>query len=109
MTFRRRREACTPVSPVRYMCFLQDYGENLEDASNELILCDDEEVRYMCGEVFVHTEKDDVESMLDGLKEKTNQEVEKLQEEREKLIAKMAELKAILYGKFKDAINLEED
>lgn len=87
----------------------QDYAENLEDAGNELILCDEEEVRYMCGEVFVHTEREEVEGMLEQLKEKTSEEVDKLQEEREKVVAQMSELKKILYGKFKDAINLEED
>ncbi len=35
-------------------------AENLEDASNELILADEEEVRYQIGEVFSHMPKDEV-------------------------------------------------
>jgi prefoldin subunit 4 len=35
-------------------------ADNLEDASNELILADEEEVRYQIGEVFSHMPKDEV-------------------------------------------------
>jgi hypothetical protein len=35
-------------------------AENLEDASNELILADEEEVRYQIGEVFRHMPKEEV-------------------------------------------------
>ncbi len=35
-------------------------ADNLEDASNELILADEEEVRYQIGEVFSHMLKDEV-------------------------------------------------
>ncbi|CAI6009647.1 unnamed protein product [Closterium sp. NIES-65] len=104
----------------------KDYLENLEDASNELILCDDDTrtsktpsnelilcdddtVRYMAGEVFLHTDKDDVEGQLEALREKTSGEVEALEGEKSSLVAQMGALKVVLYGKFKDAINLEED
>ncbi|GJP34527.1 hypothetical protein CLOM_g18964 [Closterium sp. NIES-68] len=87
----------------------KDYLENVEDASNELILCDDDTVRYMAGEVFLHTERDDVEGLLEGLKERTSGEIEALEGEKGSLVAQMGELKVVLYGKFKDAINLEED
>eukprot|EP01018_Ginkgo_biloba_P025392 Gb_18455 [translate_table: standard] len=83
--------------------------ENLEDASNELILADEEIVRFQLGEVFSHMPKEEVESRLDSLKEETMKELEKLEEEKESVLAQMAELKKILYGKFKDSINLEED
>ncbi|CAI5992362.1 unnamed protein product [Closterium sp. NIES-65] len=87
----------------------KDYLENIEDASNELILCDDDTVRYMAGEVFLHTDKDDVEGQLEALREKTSGEVEALEGEKSSLVAQMGALKVVLYGKFKDAINLEED
>ncbi|KAJ7527027.1 hypothetical protein O6H91_16G033000 [Diphasiastrum complanatum] len=87
----------------------KDQTENLEDASNELILADEEEVRYQLGEVFCHMPKDDVENRLEVLKEETQKELEQLEEEKDNVVAKMTELKRILYGKFKDSINLEED
>ncbi|KAG8363772.1 hypothetical protein BUALT_Bualt19G0057100 [Buddleja alternifolia] len=83
--------------------------ENLEDASNELILTDEETVRFQIGEVFAHVPKDDVESKIEEMQEATSNNLEKLQEEKESIVAQMAELKKILYGKFKDSINLEED
>lgn len=94
-----------------YFLFLgvQETNENLEDAGNELILTDEEVVRFQIGEVFAHVPKDEVESRIDQMKEMTSKSVEKLDEEKESILAQMAELKKILYGKFKDSINLEED
>ena len=43
------------------------------------------------------------------MKEDAAKKLERLEEEKESILAQMAELKKILYGKFKDAINLEED
>ncbi|KAL0364779.1 UNVERIFIED_CONTAM: putative prefoldin subunit [Sesamum angustifolium] len=84
-------------------------NESLEDASNELILTDEEVVRFQIGEVFAHVPKEEVESRIEEMKEVTSKNVEKLEEEKELILAQMAELKKILYGKFKDSINLEED
>ncbi|CAI7933891.1 unnamed protein product, partial [Closterium sp. NIES-54] len=67
----------------------KDYLENIEDASNELILCDDDTVRYMAGEVFLHTDKDDVEGQLEALRERTSGEVAALEEEKSSLVAQM--------------------
>lgn len=89
--------------------FFQETNENLEDASNELILTDEDVVRFQIGEVFAHVPKDDVESRIEQMKEVTSKKLEELEEEKESVLAQMAELKRILYGKFKDSINLEED
>lgn len=43
------------------------------------------------------------------MKEENVKNLEKLEEERDSIVAQMAELKKILYGKFKDSINLEDD
>ncbi|KAK4273563.1 hypothetical protein QN277_021941 [Acacia crassicarpa] len=83
--------------------------DNLEDASNELILTDEEVVRFQIGEVFAHVPKDEVESRIEEMKSVTSEKLENLKEEKESVLAEMAELKKILYGKFKDSINLEED
>ncbi|KAK8546425.1 hypothetical protein V6N13_067647 [Hibiscus sabdariffa] len=83
--------------------------DNLEDASNELILTDEEVVRFQIGEVFAHVPKEEVETRIEEMKEVSSKNLEKLEEEKESIVAQMAELKKVLYGKFKDSINLEED
>ncbi|CDP06817.1 unnamed protein product [Coffea canephora] len=87
----------------------KETNDNLEDASNELILTDDDIVRFQIGEVFAHIAKDGVETRIEQMKEVTSKNLEKLEEEKESIVAQMDELKKILYGKFKDSINLEED
>ncbi|XP_075475372.1 prefoldin subunit 4-like [Primulina tabacum] len=87
----------------------KEVNENLEDASNELILTDEEIVRFQIGEVFAHVPKEEVEDRIEKMKEVTSNNLEKLEAEKELIIKQMAELKRILYGKFKDSINLEED
>lgn len=88
---------------------LQEANESLEDASNELILSDEDMVRFQIGEVFAHMPREEVESRLEKMKEDASKELERLEEEKESVLAQMAELKKILYGKFNDSINLEED
>ncbi|KAJ6797908.1 putative prefoldin subunit 4 [Iris pallida] len=87
----------------------KEANESLEDAGNELILSDEDVVRFQIGEVFAHMPREDVESRLEKMKEDADKELERLQEERESVVSQMAALKKILYGKFKDSINLEED
>ncbi|XP_010528805.1 PREDICTED: probable prefoldin subunit 4 [Tarenaya hassleriana] len=83
--------------------------DNLEDAGNELILADEEIVRFQIGEVFVHVPVEEVETRIEEMKDVTSKDLEKLEEEKETIVVQMAELKKILYAKFKDSINLEED
>lgn len=97
------------LCPLLIHVAIQESNENLEDASNELILTDEEVVRFQIGEVFAHVPKEEVESRIEEMKEVTSKNLEKLEEEKESILAQMAELKQILYGKFKDSINLEED
>ncbi|XP_022142983.1 probable prefoldin subunit 4 [Momordica charantia] len=87
----------------------KETNDNLEDASNELILSDDEVVRFQIGEVYAHVPKEDVEDRLEKMKEENVKNLEKLEKERDSIVAQMTELKKILYGKFKDSINLEDD
>ncbi|CAF1924300.1 hypothetical protein HID58_064340 [Brassica napus] len=89
--------------------FAKEKCDNLEDAGNELILADEEMVRFQIGEVFAHVPKDEVETRIEEMKEATCKTLEKLEQEKESLISQMAELKKVLYAKFKDSINLEED
>ncbi|KAL8528056.1 hypothetical protein ACS0TY_005755 [Phlomoides rotata] len=87
----------------------KETNESLEDASNELILTDEDIVRFQIGEVFAHVPKEEVESRIEEMTEATTKNLEKLEEEKASIVAQMAELKRILYAKFKDSINLEED
>ncbi|KAH7864458.1 hypothetical protein Vadar_029784 [Vaccinium darrowii] len=87
----------------------KETNENLDDAGNELILTDEEVVRFQIGEVFAHVPKEEVESRIELMKEANGKNLEKLEQEKDSVVAQMAELKKILYGKFKDSINLEED
>lgn len=89
--------------------FAKEKCENLEDAGNELILTDEEIVRFQIGEVFAHVPKEEVETRLEEMKELTEKNLEKLEEEKELVVSQMADLKKILYGKFGDSINLEEE
>lgn len=63
----------------------------------------------MTGEVFVHNSKDEVENQLEKLIEKNQEDIAVLEEEKSQVLTQMTELKQILYGKFHDQINLEED
>lgn len=74
-----------------------------------MILTDEEVVRFQIGEVFAHVPKEEVETRIEDMKEVTSKNLEKLEEEKVSIVAQMAELKKILYGKFKDSINLEEE
>lgn len=74
-----------------------------------MILSDEDVIRFHIGEVFVHVPREEVESRLEEMKEENVKNLEKLEEERDSIVAQMAELKKILYGKFKDSINLEDD
>ncbi|KAJ3674715.1 hypothetical protein LUZ60_005331 [Juncus effusus] len=89
--------------------FSKEANESLEDAGNELILSDEDVVRFQIGEVFTHMPKDEVETRLETMKDEAAVKLERLEEEKGAILAQMGELKTILYGKFKDAINLEED
>jgi prefoldin subunit 4 len=66
-------------------------------------------VRFQIGEVFAHVPRDEVETRIEQMKEVTSKNMEKLDEEKESVVAQMAKLKKILYGKFGDSINLEEN
>ncbi|KAF5835394.1 Prefoldin beta-like protein [Dunaliella salina] len=82
--------------------------EDLEDAGNELMLCDDESIRYVTGECFVHMEKEAAEERLQKLGDTVKEDVSAQEAQVEDIQAKMKELKTVLYGKFGNSINLEE-
>ncbi|KAL1340015.1 hypothetical protein AAHE18_U086800 [Arachis hypogaea] len=70
----------------------KETNDNLEDASNELILTDEDVVRFQIGEVFAHVPKDEVENRIENMKEVTSQKLTKLEGEKQFVVAQMAEL-----------------
>eukprot|EP01100_Stratorugosa_tubuloviscum_P006108 TRINITY_DN2650_c0_g4_i1.p1 TRINITY_DN2650_c0_g4~~TRINITY_DN2650_c0_g4_i1.p1 ORF type:complete len:125 (-),score=58.80 TRINITY_DN2650_c0_g4_i1:281-655(-) len=82
---------------------------NLEDASNEIILLDDEVPVYCrIGETFFAFPKENAEQHIESLKELQQSKVDELTEKQREIKEKMATLKVQLYGKFKTSINLDE-
>ncbi|XP_078437365.1 ABI3-interacting protein 3 isoform X1 [Wolffia australiana] len=78
----------------------KDKNENVEDASNELILSDEDVVRFQIGEVFAHVAREDVEENLENMKEEAARHLERLEAEKETVLAQMGDLKKILYVGF---------
>lgn len=74
-----------------------------------MILTDEDIIRFQIGEVFAHVPREEVEIRIEEMKEVNSKTLEKLEKEKETVLAQMNELKKILYGKFRDSINLEED
>ncbi|KMZ61741.1 putative Prefoldin subunit [Zostera marina] len=87
----------------------RDANENLEDAENELMISDEDVVRFQIGEVFAHMQKDDVENRLEEMKDEASKKLKRLEEEKALVVSQMDGLKNILYARFNDSINLEED
>ncbi|KXZ55765.1 hypothetical protein GPECTOR_2g1315 [Gonium pectorale] len=83
--------------------------EELEDAGNELMLSDDDNVRFVIGECLVHFDKDAAEARLEQVTQDVHKEVDKTTAELEEIKGKLAGLKSSLYAKFGKQINLEED
>jgi len=90
--------------------------EDLEDASAELMLADDEEeeggepgVRMHVGAAFLHTAKDDAEARVEALTEAAQALLVKYNGELAGLQGQLAELKVVLYSRLGSGnINLEE-
>ncbi|KAI3448690.1 hypothetical protein Pfo_005355 [Paulownia fortunei] len=73
--------------------YVNQTNESLEDASNELILTDEEIVRFPIGEVFAHVPKEEVESRIEQMNEVTSKNLEKLEEEKESILSQMGRVK----------------
>lgn len=83
--------------------------EDLEEAGNEIMISDEETIKYSLGEVFLHVDQEEAESRIAVAVQRMETDVKVLGEENERVKKRMAELKSILYGKFGNAINLETD
>ena len=86
----------------------QKLVEDLEDASNEIMLSDDDVVKYTVGECYVHMDGDAAEERLTAEASRASSELDTLKKELDEINDEMASLKKLLYAKFKDQINLED-
>jgi len=82
--------------------------EDLEEASNELLVTDETAVRYVTGECFVATPNDEAEPRLQAETDAANKDAARLSAELGTIRGEMDALKKLLYGKFgTQNINLE--
>mmetsp|Transcript_19908 Transcript_19908/g.49891 ORF Transcript_19908/g.49891 Transcript_19908/m.49891 type:complete len:125 (+) Transcript_19908:109-483(+) len=84
-------------------------AEDLDEASNELIITDEDSVRFSVGECFVTVENDEAESMLEKAANEVKDEISALEGEAVDIKSAMNVLKGKLYKKFGNSINLEEE
>lgn len=90
----------------------EKYLQNLEDASDDLMLLDEDEVGqvpFLIGEVFINHSFDRTQILIEEFKEEIKNETKTLQSTASDIRAVMSDLKVKLYAKFGDNINLEPD
>jgi len=85
--------------------------KNLDDASDELLMVDDEDelIPFQVADVFFHTSLEDTKIKLETAKDELTKEMEELNARGSRCKEEMALLKRALYAKFGDNINLEPD
>ncbi|XP_007570806.1 prefoldin subunit 4 [Poecilia latipinna] len=85
--------------------------QNLQDASDELMMLDDDSllVPYQIGGVFIGHSQEETQEMLEAAKEALEQEVKGLEERVTEIQQVLGDLKVQLYAKFGNNINLEAD
>eukprot|EP00475_Leptophrys_vorax_P021833 TRINITY_DN2966_c0_g1_i1.p1 TRINITY_DN2966_c0_g1~~TRINITY_DN2966_c0_g1_i1.p1 ORF type:complete len:193 (-),score=63.83 TRINITY_DN2966_c0_g1_i1:181-759(-) len=90
---------------------LKEEIANLEDAATEAELAeaDETELYVQVGEVFVINEGEMASGFVNKKLDAVKAELKKVNDEHEKAQEEMKSLKAALYAKFGDAINLETD
>ncbi|KAJ8943789.1 hypothetical protein NQ318_012434 [Aromia moschata] len=99
---------------------LEDYKEevkikendlkSLEDACDEIELFDeDEQIPYLVGEVFIYQNTEKTQECLEEAKKRIQEEIDEVRSKSDEIRETMSDLKAHLYGKFGNHINLEAD
>ncbi|XP_071785748.1 prefoldin subunit 4-like [Asterias amurensis] len=84
--------------------------QNMQDALDELELGDDDaSIPYMIGEVFVSKSVSDATALLEQAKVEKEDEISSLERQCESIKGTLSDLKAQLYAKFGNNINLEMD
>lgn len=85
--------------------------QNLEDASDDLMMCEDDSllIPYQIGDVFVSHSQEETQEMLEIAKEALKEEVRVLEGRVSSIQEVLGDLKVQLYAKFGNNINLEAD
>lgn len=86
--------------------------QNMEDASDDLMLLDEDEVGlvpYLIGDVFINHSMEDTQKLIEKEKERIRKDIESMESTASKIKTVMDDLKVKLYAKFGDQINLEVD
>ncbi|XP_008558973.1 probable prefoldin subunit 4 [Microplitis demolitor] len=84
--------------------------KNLQDASDELSLMDDDaKIPYRIGDLFVSQDVEKTQKCLEEAKDKKLSEIKLLELKCADLKSVMTDLKAQLYAKFGNHINLEAE
>jgi prefoldin subunit 4 len=82
--------------------------EDLEELSNELELADEGDPQlYKIGDAFLTLDTATALDRIQGEKERVQDKLNALKQSQRDAKDRMTELKAVLYGKFGNAINLE--
>ncbi|KAL6483405.1 hypothetical protein MHYP_G00082770 [Metynnis hypsauchen] len=85
--------------------------QNLEDASDDLMMCEDDDLRipYQIGDVFISHSQEETQEMLEAAKEALKEEIKGLESRVASIQEVLGDLKVQLYAKFGNNINLEAD
>ncbi|XP_068222658.1 prefoldin subunit 4 [Palaemon carinicauda] len=85
--------------------------QNLQDAEDEMMIALDseEKVPFMIGEVFMMKTQDEAQEAIGAQREALQEEISNLNSRASELMDTMTQLKADLYGKFGNNINLEPE
>ncbi|CDR96557.1 KE2 family protein, putative [Babesia bigemina] len=85
---------------------LKEQVQNIDDAQEELMINMD--TPYLkIGDCFLRLEESELDEHLEAEKKEATDEIRQLEQEIDEHIARTAELKAMLYAKFGNRINLE--
>ncbi|XP_066960442.1 prefoldin subunit 4 isoform X1 [Macrobrachium rosenbergii] len=85
--------------------------QNLQDAEDEMLIALDseEKVPFMIGEVFMMKSQEEAQEAIASQREALQEEISSLNSRASELMDTMTQLKADLYGKFGNNINLEPE
>ncbi|XP_035678520.1 prefoldin subunit 4-like [Branchiostoma floridae] len=85
--------------------------QNLEDASDDLLMVDDESapIPYRIGEVFISMPLEATQEKLEEAKAQIQQQIADLNGQADEIKGVLGKLKVELYAKFSNNINLEMD
>jgi prefoldin subunit 4 len=83
--------------------------ERLDDASTELMMGSGGDVMLFLGEAFFETKEDAATDFCEAEVDRAQASLSRLEEEEREILARQAEIKAILYGRFGKSINLEDE